>query len=565
MIGVFKYDGSKYGTIECKNCRYDLDFLTPYHDQDIVKYDPDTKSMELVSRVKKFIPGLLNCKGPVMGIVKQGIVLRRFIPATANYPEILVSSRKVQADNDEYGSIEITSVDGDRLRGKYISKIGFPGKIADEQSYLASCYNAKWKKSKIKECYESDLTPDRIDLTKDISWAIDPIGCVDVDDAIGFKQTEHGFVLFVHIADVTSFIPENSEMDVIGRERVESLYLSWKQTNMYPDDLVKMMSLYEGRKNRAFTVEITFIDYKMVDIKCYKSFVTPINTTYDKVMEESEIIPLYEFCKNLYESGEIIQKTTEFDTHKLVEICMISANVAVARKLNDIGQILICREHTKTNFVPKVNIEESVLEKIKFYNSMKAKYVFGQSAHETIGQDLYTHFTSPIRRYIDVVIHRLLYDGLNGNIRCIDYINDIFLTRTNVIHEQIQKANRKSHILSTLHTLYAENKLSSNVMGSIVAIGQNFIRVTLNSYDIDIKCQVFPFEIKDRVDSFESTVTDETIEIEHDGKSISYTIGQEVELNMIVMFLEPKLDKKVVGELVPNPLQTIGLFINDTL
>lgn len=562
-IGIFKYDGSKYGTIECNGEKYKLEKLTTYHDQDIVDYNPNTNSVELVSRVKKSIPGLLNCKGPVMGIVKPGVVLRRFIPATANYPEILVPSRKVQADQDEYGSIEITSVDGDRLRGLYLSKIGYPGKIADEQAYLAACYNANWKKSKVKADYGEDLTPDRVDMTHDKAWAIDPDGCVDVDDAIGFKRTETGFTLYVHIADVTSYIPENSEMDIIGRERVESLYLSWKQANMYPDDLVKAMSLYEGRKNRAFTVEITFVDFKITDINCYKTLVTPTNTTYDTVMEDNEIQPLYEFCKSLYESGEVIQKTTEFDTHKLVEICMISANVAVAKKLDELGQMLICREHKKATFVPKMDIDENVLEKIQFYNSMKAKYVFGRSAHETIGQELYTHFTSPIRRYIDVVIHRLLFDSLCGSAKCANYIDHAFLTRINVIHEQIQKANRKSHILSTLYDLYIQNKLSSYVTGRVVGIGQNFVRVAIDDYDIDIKCQVFPFEIKDRVDGFVSTTTDETITIEHAGKTVMYTLGDKVELNMIIMFLEPKLDKKVVGELIPNPLQTISLFINE--
>ena len=42
----------------------------------------------------------------------------------------------------------------------------------------------------------------------------------------------------------------------------------------------------------------------------------------------------------------------------------------------------------------------------------KAKYIYGEGEHGGLDEKLYTHFTSPIRRYVDIITHRMLYNSL---------------------------------------------------------------------------------------------------------------------------------------------------------
>ena len=142
-------------------------------------------------------------------------------------------------------------------------------------------------------------------------------------------------------------------------------------------------------------------------------------------------------------SGAHVEVNTE--SHQLIEEFMLAANEAVASKLNDFGHLVLRRVHERPNerrlkelteFVQHLGIDCDSLEdrfEVKrvvelskdmperqaihmavLRSMQKAVYSPRDSGHYALASDHYCHFTSPIRRYPDLVTHRMVGDIIDG-------------------------------------------------------------------------------------------------------------------------------------------------------
>ncbi len=109
--------------------------------------------------------------------------------------------------------------------------------------------------NKQKEPSEKDLKDGRIDLRNTYILCIDPDGAMDHDDAISVeKRPDGGFRLGVHIADVSHYVPEGSELDDEALTRSFTQYLPWTAVPMLPDRLSSdLCSLHQGVDRLAFS------------------------------------------------------------------------------------------------------------------------------------------------------------------------------------------------------------------------------------------------------------------------------------------------------------------------
>ncbi|CAJ0961399.1 unnamed protein product, partial [Mesorhabditis belari] len=102
----------------------------------------------------------------------------------------------------------------------------------------------------------------RVDLRDELIFTIDPVTARDLDDALHIKpcadidgKGTHGWEIGVHIADVTHFLLENSELDNWARERATSTYLVHKVIPMLPRLLCEeLCSLNSGVDRLCFSV-----------------------------------------------------------------------------------------------------------------------------------------------------------------------------------------------------------------------------------------------------------------------------------------------------------------------
>ena len=417
-----------------------LEYRHPFMDKDVILIE-DNK-INVTRRHYTKIAGVLQLSKPLMGR-KNNKYFRLFKPANPKLPLFYVLTKYSKMESDKYAIIEFTewNIEDKYPKASLFKMIGEIGILQNELKYIKYKYSvcfggySKFKKGK----YMEDLTPEREHITERV-FTIDPDGCIDVDDGIHFKQlSEDEYEIGIHIADVSSYIPVYSELDAQLTKRVSSQYYRDEQINMIPDVLVQEMSLKSGCRavSLIFTID-SFFNIKNTRIT--KSILDRVkNTTYDRASRYPEVGNLMIFAEKLY---LLYDFNKNFNIHVMVELYMILANTTIAKILEE----PLYRTHTGNELIEfSSNVSEKIKEKINILNSESARYSRFREPHAVLGLELYTHFTSPIRRYFDINVHRALF---NMEIRHMDleYINDV-TTR-------IKRAERETELLYRIQEYY---------------------------------------------------------------------------------------------------------------
>ncbi|HEY7345686.1 MAG TPA: ribonuclease catalytic domain-containing protein, partial [Gaiella sp.] len=104
-----------------------------------------------------------------------------------------------------------------------------------------------------------DEEPDRVDLRGLFACTIDPAEAKDFDDALSLRREGDGVRAWVHIADVSAYVPAGSPLDEDAAERAFSLYVPGRVEPMLPEELsAGLCSLRPHEERRCVTVEIPF-------------------------------------------------------------------------------------------------------------------------------------------------------------------------------------------------------------------------------------------------------------------------------------------------------------------
>lgn len=344
----------------------------------------------------------------------------------------------------------------------------FPEEVQEEARQMALAFA------------DQPVTPGRVDLTAHTVVTIDPKDARDFDDAITVIQDENGhWQLWVHIADVATFVPQGSAMDREARKRGTSVYLPGKVLPMLPELISNgLASLQHDRLRYTKTVHMHFdpegrptgVDFLNGVIKVTQRL------TYERVMQffetgsDDELAqPVRDMLLKMRELARILRErrrargflemfipepeldyddegrvcgahyVPQDESHQVIEEFMLTANEAVAQKLTDEKIVFLRRIHeipdplklkSLADFLRSMGINitdyrsrfelQRILREVAdkpermavnyaMLRSMKiAVYSPEEEGHFAIASDCYCHFTSPIRRYPDLVVHRLL-------------------------------------------------------------------------------------------------------------------------------------------------------------
>ena len=341
----------------------------------------------------------------------------------------------------------------------------------DEQISLF-LYNEYYRLlEQLKVNYAAFNVENRKDLTHLEFVTIDPASAKDHDDAIYFDEKNNE--LYVAIADVSAYVKEGTPLDKDALIRSFSIYFPHKVLPMLPFELsTDLCSLVPNKPRPAYvfkmklntkTMEVASSElfeamieskhkysYEYIDEILQKNDPSNINTKLFKVtqkLKKSRLKNGFDFRNNKIrlvlddeEKLKNFQLESSSASHSLVEECMLLANKEAAKKLKTIGIFRVHDEPSdqkikklidEVNFLGiraklkddvhstivsiqkqarEANLEEEVDELI-IQSQQQASYSSIKKSHFGLGFTDYSHFTSPIRRYTDLVLHRILKNG----------------------------------------------------------------------------------------------------------------------------------------------------------
>ncbi len=327
----------------------------------------------------------------------------------------------------------------------------------------------------------------RKDYRQLLTVTIDGDSAKDFDDAISVFKTQDGFELYVHIADVSEYVGENTVLDKEAYERGTSIYLPDRVIPMLPEKLsngicslnpnqdrltLTVKCEYDGDGNiiqKSFYKSIirsncrmtykkvqAFFDGKKEALSEYKEYAEMLNVAKSlqalltKHREESGYVDIDVCESNIYFDAQnklIVEKRESIESERLIEQFMIAANVAVAEFLYYADLPAVYRVHETPSAEKIENLCEflkatqigigkgkfkypkdfsnvlnqaqgkpifSVVNDVVLRTMQKAVYSFENKGHFGLNEKCYCHFTSPIRRYPDLTVHRILKGVLDG-------------------------------------------------------------------------------------------------------------------------------------------------------
>lgn len=329
-----------------------------------------------------------------------------------------------------------------------------------------------------------------------------PFVTIDGDDAKDFDDAVYciprdkgGYVLYVAIADVSYYVQPNSALDREAYKRGNSVYFPGRVLPMLPEALSNNLCSLNPHVDRlVMTCEMTI--HPTGRIMRHRFFESVIKSharlTYNQVhaaMEKKDFRARERLQKDLdhlthlYDLFRILQKARRargaidfdmpetkivygkdrkiekivpyerFDSHRVIEECMLCANISAARfleknkqpglyrvhegpseeKLNDLRRFLFelglkmpgHREPVPADYAHILRVtgdrpDAHMIQTVLLRSMSQAIYDPDNRGHFGLAYEAYAHFTSPIRRYPDLLVHRSIKGVLHHKLNQID-------------------------------------------------------------------------------------------------------------------------------------------------
>ena len=248
-------------------------------------------------------------------------------------------------------------------------------------------------------------------------FSIDPIGCTDIDDAIGLRSTSRGHIISIYIANVPVWIEYLDLWNYITNKS-STIYLPNEKLHMLPVILTeKMCSLNKDEYKPAFVMDLHVEGGKIVKTN-FKSAIVRINENYyyeqEELLKNKSYIDLLKLTREICGTNSIMNSIE--DSHDLVSFYMILMNLTAAKELKNLNTGIFRNKKIKA-LIGCNNLSSEEKQFVESWTGDSANYSLydGLTRHDLIkkGADCYTHVTSPIRRIVDLINLVILQKQLN--------------------------------------------------------------------------------------------------------------------------------------------------------
>ncbi len=407
------------------------------------------------------------------------------------------------ADTDYKVVAEITRWPDKRRNpeGRVVEVLGHKNEVGTDILSIIRQYDLpeEFPEEVVREAKQipQEISQDEIKRRKDYRdlkiVTIDGADAKDLDDAISLEKLDNGhYLLGVHIADVTYYVRENSNLDKEALERGTSVYLVDRVIPMLPRELSNGICSLNPNEDRLAVSVMMEIDSKgnvvqfKVDESVIRSQERLVYEDVTKILEDNapELVSRYkdlvDTMRDMEKLSKILRKrrmargSIDFDldetkiilddkgkpidvrpyergvSNKIIEEFMLVCNETIAEyiawseipfiyrvheeptieKLLDFNEFIhnfgyhlkgIGGEvHPKAlqDLLEKIRgkREEGIISAVMLRSLQKARYSEENFGHFGLAANYYTHFTSPIRRYPDLMIHRIIKEFINNKI-----------------------------------------------------------------------------------------------------------------------------------------------------
>jgi len=402
----------------------------------------------------------------------------------------------------------------------------------------------------------------RVDLRRLPVVTIDGADARDFDDAVYCEHTPKGWKLLVCIADVSSYVEPGTALDAEARTRGNSVYFPGRVIPMLPEvlstglcslnpDVDRLCMACELYVNRAG--QVTRSRFFAAVMRSHARF------TYDQVADLlgdgdpklrrrcSELLPHLHELYALYEAlhgARTVRGAIDFDTtetyfelddqdrvlairplvrnlaHRIIEECMLAANVAAARlferkrmpalyrihetpqeeKLSDLREFLAelslrlpggkrptAKDYATLLDAVRERPDRHLIRTVLLRSMQQAMYSSENMGHFGLAYPAYTHFTSPIRRYPDLIVHRAIKHVLaGGSAADFDYAKpDLQRIGEHCSGTERRADEATRDVESWLKCEYMEDKLGTEFEGTITSVNSFGIFVELDRIHVD--------------------------------------------------------------------------------
>lgn len=384
--------------------------------------------------------------------------------------------------------------DGDMLFGELIEVLGEPGVKSVDILSVARVYGLEEEfppevqAAARNAAFEVSAkeAEGREDFRGDTIVTVDAPDAKDLDDAIGVTRKGDGFVLSVHIADVSHYVKENGSIDKEAFRRGTSVYFPGSVFPMLPRELsngicslnpaVDRLTLScimnidpRGRITASRIVRGVIKTVKRMDYDTVADIVEGNAQAREANADVCEMLDAAKELADILHLNRVRRGSIDFDipeskitlddngvcvgveryehrvSHMMIEEFMLAANETVAETFDSLKAPFVYRVHENPppekeqafiEFLSTLGIKFSggspaeyarLLEKVKgtpdehavaktgLRTMAKAKYMDKDLGHFGLALKHYCHFTSPIRRYPDLQIHRIITEYIARN------------------------------------------------------------------------------------------------------------------------------------------------------
>ena len=321
------------------------------------------------------------------------------------------------------------------------------------------------------------------DLTSLKTYIIDSEDPHEVDDAFSLEiKKGNKKILWVHISNPCKLFLQDSNIDLDARRKNSSLYLTDQYVPMLPEDILNKANLAQNKKSETISAAIEFNeDGSIHNYEIIEAIIKPkYQLTYEDANEILELEPKEEI--ELIEIKKVLKKSIAFrkkqgavvieninskiklkkDKLVLIKLETTTAQIIVSEAMILMGYVtslFLTKYNIATAYrIQKINCNPNeILDK---YKDSEIKYILLKQYmgrgyittkpgnHESLGLPMYVQCTSPLRRYLDLVIQRQVYNKIQN----IEYINKNSIN--NIIDYSKSRQAENNNIIKNDKTKY---------------------------------------------------------------------------------------------------------------